>query len=744
MAVEQGPGAGQQADAGGRDRVRALVAPDRLREFFAPRSIALVGASETSGWARLAVLASTLTGFTGPLIPIHPRHETAFGRPVVRSLRDLAAEPPDLAFIMVPTHAVETVIDDAAAAGVRNVVVLASGYREVGPGGHDLEGKLVAQAAAAGITMLGPNCLGFINVTTGAAPFGLTVPLPLTAGPVGVALQSGALTSVVLGFARSHAIGISSLTSVGNEAMIGIADMIEYLVDDENTKVICLFLEQIGDPAAFARAAARADAAGKPIVALKAGSTEAGQKAALAHTGSVAGDDAVVDAVLRQLNVIRVRSLEELMITSAMLGYSRVPGGRRMGVVTASGGACDIIADRSSELGIEIPDFAPQTAAAISEHLPPFASARNPLDVTGYVLANAATSFLNAMDYALDATLKDPGLDFVLYGGVNPPEAAPPDELMAQAMEQRMAWISERIATSPIPVLPINPTTVDVGPHAREVLSRHNLHVYNGIDLGLAAVDSALRWQGSRGTIPAELLQRPLPDGDLTEAEPWSEAEARSMVAARGVPVVPGELVTSADEAADAAQRLGLPVALKIVSAQITHKSDIGGVALGLAAAQDVRAAYEKVRAAGTQVTGATVDGVLVTPMRSGGTELLAGVTLDPTFGPVLAVGLGGVWVEILKDIRLRALPVGAAEVRRMLEELRGIDLLRGARGSQPADLDAIAEVIAKIGDAALSLNGTLRALEVNPLWVNGDQVEALDVLIATGPDGKSGTELGA
>jgi succinyl-CoA synthetase beta subunit len=191
-------------------------------------------------------------------------------------------------------------------------------------------------------------------------------------------------------------------------------------------------------------------------------------------------------------------------------------------------------------------------------------------------------------------------------------------------------------------------------------------------------------------------------------------------------------------------QRLGLPVALKIVSAQITHKSDIGGVALGLSTAQDVRAAYEKVRAAGAGVAGATVDGVLVTPMRSGGTELLAGVTLDPTFGPVLAVGLGGVWVEILKDIRLRALPVDAAEVRRMLEELRGIDLLRGARGSQPADLDAIAAVIAKIGDAALSLNGTLRALEVNPLWVNGDQVEALDVLIATGPDGKSGTELGA
>jgi acyl-CoA synthetase (NDP forming) len=732
MGDEQVAGTLRQAAAGGRDQVRELVTPARLREFFAPRSIALVGASETSGWARLAVLASTSTGFSGPLIPVHPRHETAFGRAVVRSLRDLA-EPPDLAFIMVPTHAVESVIDDAAAAGVRNAIVLAAGYREVGEGGHDLEGQLVARAAAAGITMLGPNCLGFLNVTTGAAPFGLTVPLPLTAGPVGVALQSGALTSVVLGFARSHAIGISSLTSVGNEAMIGIADMVEYLVDDENTRVICLFLEQIGDPAGFARAAARADAAGKPIVALKAGATEAGQKAALAHTGSVAGDDAVVDAVLRQLNVIRVRSIEELLTTSAMLGYARVPAGRRMGVVTASGGACDIIADRSSELGLEIPDFAAGTSAAIGAHLPPFASARNPLDVTGYVLANQQTSFLNALDYALDATVADPGLDFVLYSGVNLPDAAPPDELMAQAMDQRIAWIGERIATSPIPVIPVGPTCVDLSGFARETLSRHQVHVFNGMDLGLQAIASALRWAEHRGTVPDGLLQQAPPGGDLAEADPWSEEQARRLVAARGVPVVPGQLVTSAGEAADAAQRLGLPVALKIVSAQITHKSDIGGVALRLGTAAEVRDAYTRVRAAGEKVPGAVVDGVLVTPMRTGGNELLAGVAVDPTFGPVLAVGLGGVWVEVLKDTSLRVLPVDAAEVRRMLDELRGIDLLRGARGSKPADLDAVAEVITRIGDAALSLGGSLRALEVNPLWVDGDRVEALDVLVVSG-----------
>jgi succinyl-CoA synthetase beta subunit len=215
-------------------------------------------------------------------------------------------------------------------------------------------------------------------------------------------------------------------------------------------------------------------------------------------------------------------------------------------------------------------------------------------------------------------------------------------------------------------------------------------------------------------------------------AGPWSEDAARRLLAGTGVPVVPGGLAASADEAVEIAGRVGLPVALKICSAQITHKSDIGGVALGLASEAEVRAGYEKVRAAGAAVPDALLDGVLVTPMRTGGAELLAGVTVDPAFGPVLAVGLGGIWVELLGEVSLRLLPVDAAEVKRMLGELRGLPLLQGARGTRPANLDAVAAAIAGLGEVALSLNGTLRALEVNPLWVNGDQVEALDVLVVT------------
>jgi acyl-CoA synthetase (NDP forming) len=267
------------------------------------------------------------------------------------------------------------------------------------------------------------------------------------------------------------------------------------------------------------------------------------------------------------------------------------------------------------------------------------------------------------------------------------------------------------------------------------MLTKRDLTVLGGLSTGIKAVSNALRWLENRGATRPGSPVRPAsrPAGAVPVSGPWPEAEARRLLASSGVPIVPGEVAGSADEAVAIARRIGLPVAVKICSAQITHKSDIGGVALGLNSEADVRAGYEKVRAAGEAVPGARVDGVLVTAMRFGGAELLAGVTIDPAFGPVLAVGLGGIWVEILHDTSLRLLPVDQAEVKRMLGELRGLPVLQGARGTPPANLDAIAEAIARLSDTALSLNGTLRALEVNPLWVHGDQVEALDVLVVTG-----------
>ncbi len=730
------------ASGDARTAARELITPERLRDFFAPRSIALVGASETSGWARFIVAAGSAVGYTGPLLPVHPRHDKIFGRPAVRTLRDLA-EPADLAFILAPTEAVSTVIEDAGAAGVRNAVVLASGYREAGADGVELEDGLIAAAASHGILLLGPNCLGFLNTGARAAPYALTVPLPLTAGPVGIALQSGALASVLLAFARAHAIGVSTVASLGNEAMITTADMLDYLVADEQTSVICMFLEEIGDPAAFSAAAQRADAAGKPIVALKAGASQAGQQAALAHTGAVAGDDAVVDAALRQLNIIRVSSVEELLTTAALLGYDRHPAGRRMGVLTASGGACDIIADRACAHAIEIPPFAAETTRAIAAQLPSFATARNPLDVTGYVLANARTTTLTAIDEALDVAVEDPGLDFVLFTGITLPDARPPDEAAAGLLVARVDWIAARMASAPIPVIPIASTCVDLTGYARDLLGKHDIQLLGGIELAVQAIANALRWQDGRGQVRLLPGRPPAPAGTATA---WTESAARDLLTSAGIPVVPGRLARSADEAAEAARALGTPVALKISSAQVSHKSDIGGVLLNLSGDAAVRAGYEQVVAAGKEHQAGNE--VLVTSMRSSGVEVLAGVTVDPGFGPVLAVGLGGIWVELLRDASLRVLPADAAQVRQMLGELRALPVLQGARGGGAADLDVVASVIARIGELACSVRG-LRALEVNPLWVCGDQVEALDVLVVTDSNGdseyldKTGTEPG-
>jgi len=714
---------------------RELITPERLAAFFAPRTVAMVGASETSGWSRFIVAASAAVGFTGELLPVHPRHQQVFGRPAVPSLRDLT-EPADLAFILAPTKAVPDVLADAAAAGVGNVVVLASGYREAGRRGRELEDELVAAAARDGIVVLGPNTLGFLNTAAKTAPFALTVPLPLTAGPVGIALQSGALSSAFLGFARAQAIGVSTVASLGNEAMITTADVIDYLVDDEQTRVICLFLEEVGDPAAFSAAAQRADQAGKPVVALKVGSSQAGQQAALAHTGAVAGDDAIVDAALRQLNVIRVTSIEELLSTAALLGYQRWPRGRRMGVLTSSGGACDIIADRASAEDIEIPPFSVETTDAIAAHLPSFAAARNPLDVTGYVLANARTSTKTAIDHALDAAVEDPGLDFIVFSGVTVPDARPPDERAAVLLEDRVAWLAGRLSEARIPVLPFGMTCTDITGYARDLLGRHGIHPVAGLDLGIRALGHVLRWQERRGSVgllttPASPAAVSASAQSSAASQPWSESRARGLLTAAGIPVVPGRVAGSADEAVAVARELGTPVAVKINSALVSHKSDIGGVLLNLHGDDAVRAGYEKVISAAKPLDAGNE--VLVTSMRPAGIEVLAGVTMDPGFGPVLAVGLGGLFVELLRDTSLRVLPVGPAEVRAMLGELRALPVLQGARGVVPADLDALARVIAELAELARSLPG-LQALEVNPLWVCGDQIEALDVLVVAAP----------
>ncbi|HEU5382755.1 MAG TPA: acetate--CoA ligase family protein [Ktedonobacteraceae bacterium] len=702
------------------------TSPERLHTFFRPQSIALVGATDNSRWSLYTFENLKKFAFPGPIYLINPNRDIAHGQSTLKTLRDLPG-PVDLAFLMVSTPRVLPIVREAAEMGISHFVILTAGFSEVGAQGARLEQELLLFAREHNLTLLGPNGNGFINITDRITPYGLPITPPMKAGPVGVVLQSGALASAVLAFAQAHAIGLSLLVSMGNESMISVTDVIDYLLADEATRSIALFLESIRHPDELRRVAERAHELRKPIVALKIGKSEVSSRTALAHTGALVGDDGVNDAVLRQLGILRVSSLEDLLTTAGLAGYTGPLPGRRMGVVTPSGGACDIISDLAHDAGIELPEFAPETLERLQAFLPPFSTAHNPLDVTGYVVVDGTLQ-----QRALEVVLDDPGLDFVLdlvsIDGTRDPTPA----IQATFFEQydRLAAI---IRAGQHPVVLSSNACLDLPPTARAVVERTGLHFTAGLGHGIHALGQLLWW--------SELISRPLartPEEVLPGSPPvlahnesWSEARARILLSAAGIPIVPGILATSAEEAVQAAHQLGLPVALKIQSAAIPHKSDVGGVALNLNSTQTVSACFttmlEQVQA---RCPTATIEGVLVSPMRTAGIELLVGIVRDSIWGLALTLGLGGIWTEALKDTVLRVLPVQRAEIGAMLGELRGAPMLRGGRGRPPVDLEALSDVIYRISMLARSLGPQLSALEINPLLIDGSRIEALDILV--------------
>ncbi|MEV0593796.1 acetate--CoA ligase family protein [Nonomuraea cavernae] len=688
-----------------------------VEALFTPRSIALVGATDKSGWS-ISTLANLRNhGFPGPVHLVNPRGGTVHGERAYRSLTEMPS-PVDLAYVMVPSTAVLGVLREGAELGIRCYVILTAGFGEAGPEGARLESEITAFARGHDLTVLGPNGNGYINAAAGITPYGLPIAQPLPHGSVGVVLQSGALASSVLAFAQARNIGISLLTSMGNESVVTVTDVLGYLVGDPATKVIALFLEAIRDPAEFSRVARLALGAGKPIVALKIGRSRLASHTAQAHTGALVGDDDVIDAAFRQLGVIRVRSVEDLIITSGLLAAVGPLPGRRIGVVTPSGGAAEIIADRAEDEGLELPPFAPSTVARLAEIVPSFGTVQNPLDVTGYVLIDRTL-----LGRALEAVTADPGIDLVMLLS-EPPRSAPPDPSPTFALYSASA---SRIAASPVPVVVVSNVLTDVTEFGRTVQRETGYpHVVGGIEHGIQAIGAAVRWSRARARARALAPAPPAERRPPGASGVWAEHRASALLSAAGLPVVPSQLVRDAEAAVAAADRFGYPVVLKVSAEGLAHKSDAGGVRLGLTTPDEVRRAYHDVIA----TTRAHLPGALVQPQRGAGIELLVGVVRDPGWGLTLAVGLGGVWVEALRDTALRILPVDAADVRDALTELRGAALLRGARGTEPADLDAVADVVARVAGFAGTLGDDLESLEINPLLVTGSRVEALDALI--------------
>jgi acyl-CoA synthetase (NDP forming) len=700
----------------------ARPAAERLEALFNPRSVALVGATDRSHWS-LYTFDNLIRCSPGVRVwCVHPFHSTVHGVPAVRRLADLP-EPADLAYIMVPTERVPEVLQEAADCGIRQAVVLTAGFSDAGVEGHRRERQLVELALERDLLLLGPNGNGFVNLSQASTPFGLPIPPALRPGPVGIVLQSGGLAGSVLALAQAWDVGLSLVVATGNEAMVSAADVLDYLVGHRPTRAVAMFLESIRDGDRFRRAALAALEVGKPVVVFKVGRSEAGRAAALAHTGAVAGDARATRAALLQLGAVCVDSLEDLIASAGLLGYESRPLGRRGAVITASGGSCEIIADRAAEAGLELPPFPPETDHRLRRLLPAFANPRNPLDVTGYVVVDPDL-WHQALEVVAEGA--EGTYDFILFQ-TTLPSRPPPDPTPVLRRYDAVAEVRRR---SRVPVLIQTTVPIDVADFGRELLARHDLAVLPGMEHGMTALVSAIdyhrRRQRSLNRPPSDPAPPIVPPDDARGA--WSELRARQLLAAHGVEVVPAELATSVEGAVAAARRLGWPVVLKAAAPGLLHKADVGGVRLGLRDEGEVADAYRGIVERVPPIP--ELDGVLVSPARSGGVELLVGVRSDEVWGQILSVGLGGVFVEVLDDVALRVLPVDREEILAMLTELRASPLLDGVRGTEPVDRHRLAAAIEAIARLAHGLGPALIALEVNPLWASGSRVEALDALV--------------
>lgn len=710
----------------GARQERSPVSVENVARLFNPRSIALVGATDRSGWSKDTFNNLAPDRFDGEVHLVNPRGGLVHGKPALTSVAELP-DGVDLAYIMVGSGAVVEVVKQVADRGIRSAVILTSGFSEIGEEGVLREQAVLDIAREHAMTILGPNGNGFVNVTGRVCPFGLTIARQPMPGSIGLVLQSGGLASLVLNLAAARNVGLRLMVSMGNEMTTSLTDVVRYLVDDRDTKVIALFIESIRDPKEFRQVAAAAFAAGKPIVAMKVGRSVVGARVATAHSGALVGNDGVIDAVFSQLGVIRVDSLEDLIVTAELLATGPVLRGRRFALVSESGGCNEIIADCGEAAGIEFPHFAPETEEALRAVLPPFASVRNPVDVTGFSVIDNHLG-----QRAIMIVAGDDNIDGVISWGDLPRYAARD----AEAQNNRNDYYRQKakaVATAGKPVIIVGTSFTDITEAGIRTAQESGYpNGLGGIEHGIRALGHAVRWYERRERKSSSTVERPALEPIEVVARPgesFGEHRASELLREHGVPMVPAVHAATADEAAAAAERFGYPVVVKLAADEVEHKSDIGGVKLNLADAGTVRRAFEAVVAAGRKA-GVATPAALVQPQRSGGVELLVGVVRDPDWGLVAVVGLGGIWVEVFKDSVLHPLPCDAASVREGLTKLRAAALLEGVRGAEPADLDAITDAVMRVADVAQRLGDRLESLEINPLLVRGRAVEALDALI--------------
>ena len=689
-----------------------------IAALLRPKSIVIVGASEKSRWSRTACDNLTQSGFAGEVYLVNRRGGNVHGRATAESCAAIGADL-DLGIVLVPAQAVPDAIEDLGAAGARSALILTSGFAETGQTGADLQAKVADTARRHHIRLLGPNSLGFINFADNVLAWTTPVRAPSRKTGVAIVSQSGATAFFLAELGYQQDLGLSHVIATGNEVDLDAGAFVDYLIDDPRTTAIALFVETVRDRVRFLNAAKRALHAGKPIVVLKVGTSEVTAKSAAAHTGALVGDDRVFDGICRQFGIVRVRSIEELLATADIAGRTGVLRDGGLCIVSNSGGICEIAADTAQLKGLGVPELHEAIAVKLRDSMPGFGTPHNPLDLTGGIEPEQC-------EQAIGLLGAQPEFAAILCAWYGIPTCA---EEESPRLAQLHHHLAKGLNAAPIPGFLASYTHNTVNGHAKKIIEQLEVpYVAFGLDRAIAGLAGAFWWserQRHSRTAPADGIA-----GSIVNHRPVSERAALDYLATQGVPVVPAILATSEAQAIAAAKQIGGPVVLKIASADIAHKSDIGGVALNLEDERAVGAAFRRIiEACRMRAPEARIDGVLVSPMRERGIELIVGLSCDPQWGPVLAVGLGGIWVEVLQDVSLRLLPTNASEIHCMLNELRGAKLLAGQRGVPPADLDAVAATIACIAQAALRLGPDLVAMDVNPLWVRGDRVEALDAL---------------
>jgi acetate---CoA ligase (ADP-forming) len=687
-----------------RDHVAVTAS---LRPFFTPRSVAVVGASRRRGSIGGELFRNVLAAdFEGAAYPVNRTGEPVAGVRAVTSIGELP-EVPDLAVICIPASQVVGAATAALEAGVRALCVISSGFAEVGGEGAARQDELLARVRSYGGRLIGPNCLG-ISVP-GIGLNATFAPRQLPSGRVAFSSQSGALGLALLEKAVERRLGFSAFVSIGNKADVSSNDLLEWWEDDDETDVVLLYLESFGNPRKFGRLARRV-ARRKPILALKAGSTAAGARAASSHTAALAGADAAVDALFRQAGVARIRTLEELVDAAAFFSTQPLPAGRRVAVVTNAGGLGILCADACEAAGLSLPALAAETREALSSALPAEASAENPVDLLGSATAETYAK-------ALPLVLRDPGVDSVIALFVPP--------VVARA-EDVAAAITRAADESPAekPMLAVV-LSAEGTPAALQTTSRVTAFPYpESAARALAAAAERAEWLrrplGSESELDAidAPAARATVDSALATGERWLESEeARAVLAAYGIPLVPERFAHTVDDAVAAARELGHPVVLKTARAG-AHKTELGGVALGLDGDDAVREAAERIGVP-----------LLVQPMVADAVEFLAGVIQDPVFGSLVAFGPGGVMAELIGGTRFRIAPLTDVDADELVHEGKAGELVKGFRGRPAVDAGALSDVLARLARLASDLP-EIAELDLNPVLATADGCVAVDARI--------------